>query len=625
MYLEKKNIPPMAKEARDVPVAVASAAPGRRKRCVSGLPRQYVPFVAMEIKKESPARAAQLPRTLPLGGANGLAAVFSADIFSRLSLDGYLQRQLEKLGLRVMTPVQQRAIPEVLSGRDALVRSPTGSGKTLVYAVPAVQLLLNVAMRRESGQNRLAGTYVMILLPTRELTMQTYEQLGELCHPFPKIVSSTLMGGEKRKAEKARLRKGVSMVIGTPGRVSDHLQRTASFDVSQCRLLVLDEADMLLQLGFKQVNMPKLATRSALSPVVLARATLTFTSTATAAKLTAAAAAAAATAWTSIYPHFTADTVQVILSIIDIVSTRAAIGVERQTVLLSATLSSQVQELAGVSLKEHVSVNLNVAQVSTAAVATCAPLAFTDVSCRAVYAADATFAAESGKVLSAQRLEAPAELRQNFVVLSPKARLTSLAGFLRSKCVEAQPCKLLVFISSCDGVDFLYELFGQGAWPALAAARATGGHGVDEAVDQSARLGAVTDVWWDDSTDSKAIHRMKARGIAMKDTVATASADIRGTVSCASALLGTQLLRLHGKLKQQQRMDVFQCFRKLRSGVLLCTDVAARGLNLQGVHWILQFDLPQDPREYVHRIGRAARMGQVGQVYAHFVFAPAYP
>ena len=118
---------------------------------------------------------------------------------------------------------------------------------------------------------------------------------------------------------------------------------------------------------------------------------------------------------------------------------------------------------------------------------------------------------------------------------------------------------------------------------------------------------------------------MKARGIAMKDTVATASADIRGTVSCASALLGTQLLRLHGKLKQQQRMDVFQCFRKLRSGVLLCTDVAARGLNLQGVHWILQFDLPQDPREYVHRIGRAALMGQVGQVYAHFVFAPAYP
>ena len=271
MYLEKKNIPPMAKEARDVPVAVASAAPGRRKRCVSGLPRQYVPFVAMEIKKESPARAAQLPRTLPLGGANGLAAVFSADIFSRLPLDGYLQRQLEKLGLRVMTPVQQRAIPEVLSGRDALVRSPTGSGKTLVYAVPAVQLLLNVAMRRESGQNRLAGTYVMILLPTRELTMQTYEQLGELCHPFPKIVSSTLMGGEKRKAEKARLRKGVSMVSGTPGRVSDHLQRTASFDVSQCRLLVLDEADMLLQLGFKQVNMPKLAPRSALSAVVLAR------------------------------------------------------------------------------------------------------------------------------------------------------------------------------------------------------------------------------------------------------------------------------------------------------------------------------------------------------------------
>lgn len=63
-------------------------------------------------------------------------------------------------------------------------------------------------------------------------------------------------------------------------------------------------------------------------------------------------------------------------------------------------------------------------------------------------------------------------------------------------------------------------------------------------------------------------------------------------------------------------MSVFQRFRKLRSGVLLCTDVAARGLNLQGVHWIVQFDLPQDPREYVHRVGRTARMGQLGQARA---------
>lgn len=211
----------------------------------------------MDIKKQSPARAAQLPRTLPLNGASsGRAAAFSAENFSELPLNGYLQRQLEKLELQAMTPVQQRAIPTLLSGRDTLVRSPTGSGKTLVYAVPAVQLLLSPAVAGEKGPSRSAGTYVLILVPTRELAVQTHEQIEALCRPFPTIVSSTLMGGENRKAEKARLRKGVGVLVGTPGRISDHLQQTASFLVSQCRLLVLDEADMLLQLGFKQVRPP---------------------------------------------------------------------------------------------------------------------------------------------------------------------------------------------------------------------------------------------------------------------------------------------------------------------------------------------------------------------------------
>jgi ATP-dependent RNA helicase DDX31/DBP7 len=79
-----------------------------------------------------------------------------------------------------------------------------------------------------------------------------------------------------------------------------------------------------------------------------------------------------------------------------------------------------------------------------------------------------------------------------------------------------------------------------------------------------------------------------------------------------SALLGARLLRLHGNMEKQQRAAAFSAFRAAASGVLLCTDVAARGLNLQGVHWIVQYDLPSDPKEYVHRVGRAARLGQQG-------------
>ena len=95
-------------------------------------------------------------------------------------------------------------------------------------------------------------------------------------------------------------------------------------------------------------------------------------------------------------------------------------------------------------------------------------------------------------------------------------------------------------------------------------------------------------------------------------STAAAAAGQQG-MSSTSELLGTQILRLHGKLTQAQRTHIFNQFRELKRGVLLCTDVAARGLNLQGVHWIVQYDLPQDPKEYVHRVGRAARLGQRGR------------
>ena len=92
----------------------------------------------------------------------------------------------------------------------------------------------------------------MVLVPTRELAVQSHETLEALCRPFPWIVTTTVMGGERRKAEKARLRKGVAIVVGTPGRIADHVNSTTAFVLSQCRQLILDEADKLLELGFAQ-------------------------------------------------------------------------------------------------------------------------------------------------------------------------------------------------------------------------------------------------------------------------------------------------------------------------------------------------------------------------------------
>ena len=154
------------------------------------------------VKKLRPAHAPALPRTLPLqagGGARaGASTTFSAERFDELPLDPYLARQLaDRLRLSAMTPVQQRTIPALLGGADALVRSPTGSGKTLAYAVPAVQQLVALG----SGVvTRGAGTFCLVLVPTRELAVQSHEAIESLARPFPWLVTTTLMGGERKKA-----------------------------------------------------------------------------------------------------------------------------------------------------------------------------------------------------------------------------------------------------------------------------------------------------------------------------------------------------------------------------------------------------------------------------------------
>lgn len=132
---------------------------------------------------------------------------------------------------------------------DSLMKSETGSGKTLAYVIPLVQLLFNFA-RNATKITREQGTFAIILAPTRELCIQIQQVVQKVCIPFPWMVEGTIMGGEKKKAEKNRLRKGVTILIATPGRLEDHLLNTQSFKYDMVRHIILDEADRLLDLGF---------------------------------------------------------------------------------------------------------------------------------------------------------------------------------------------------------------------------------------------------------------------------------------------------------------------------------------------------------------------------------------
>lgn len=175
--------------------------------------------------------------------------VFAGKNFSDLEIHPHSVANLQQnLNLKELMVVQQKAIPVILNGRDVLIRSQTGSGKTLSYALPLVEGLQ--AIRPKINRND--GIRAVVVVPTRELAVQTYELLVKLVKPFTWVVPGLLSGGQKRKAEKARLRKGLSILVGTPGRINDHLRHTQSLNFAKTGCLILDEADRLLDMGYEK-------------------------------------------------------------------------------------------------------------------------------------------------------------------------------------------------------------------------------------------------------------------------------------------------------------------------------------------------------------------------------------
>ncbi|GEQ69730.1 hypothetical protein JCM33374_g3404 [Metschnikowia sp. JCM 33374] len=147
------------------------------------------------------------------------------------------------------TKVQRAVVPKLLSSEnDLFVKAQTGSGKTLAFSLP----ILDKLMREPQEINRQSGLFGLILTPTRELALQIYSVLESVLRCHHHIVPGIVVGGEKKKSEKARIRKGVNILVATPGRLADHLENTSSLDVSQVRWLVLDEGDRLVELGFQE-------------------------------------------------------------------------------------------------------------------------------------------------------------------------------------------------------------------------------------------------------------------------------------------------------------------------------------------------------------------------------------
>ncbi|AXA84125.1 ATP-dependent RNA helicase [Lysobacter oculi] len=159
--------------------------------------------------------------------------------FTDLGLPDTLLKALSEVGYESPSPIQAATIPPLLAGRDVLGQAQTGTGKTAAFALPILARI----------DPKMAAPQALVLAPTRELAIQVSEAFQKYAHHLPGFHVLPIYGGQSYTPQLQALRRGVQVVVGTPGRVIDHLER-GSLDLSKLRTLVLDEADEMLRMGF---------------------------------------------------------------------------------------------------------------------------------------------------------------------------------------------------------------------------------------------------------------------------------------------------------------------------------------------------------------------------------------
>jgi ATP-dependent RNA helicase DDX18/HAS1 len=170
---------------------------------------------------------------------------FAKVTFNDLEISDLTKNSISKMQYEVCTPIQEKSIPQLLRGKDVLGAAKTGSGKTLAYMIPAVELLY------KAGFNIKNGTGVLVIAPTRELALQNYNVAKDLlsCHSK---THGVVMGGAKKSTEANMLKKGINLLVATPGRLLDHLENTDGFVFHNLKMLIIDEADAILKIGFEE-------------------------------------------------------------------------------------------------------------------------------------------------------------------------------------------------------------------------------------------------------------------------------------------------------------------------------------------------------------------------------------
>lgn len=348
--------------------------------------------------------------------------------FEDMELYPAILRAVEEMGFEEMSPIQSKAIPAMLTGKDIVGQAQTGTGKTAAFGIPLLQ-------RVDPKERTLQA---LVLCPTRELAIQVAEEFRKLALFMHGIKILPVYGGQEISKQIRSLKGGVQVIIGTPGRVMDHMRRK-TIRLEDIKIVVLDEADEMLNMGFRE----------------------------------------------------------------DIETILKDVPKERQTAMFSATMPGPILEIAR------------------------------------IYQKNAEMIRVVRKELTVPKIE------QYYYEVSPKNKEEILSRLLDMY----NPKLSLIFCNTKKMVDELTS-------------------------------------------------NLQGRGYFAEG--------------------------LHGDMKQQQRDRVMNSFRNGRTEILVATDVAARGIDVDDVEAVFNYDVPQDDEYYVHRIGRTGRAGREGKAFTLVVGREVY-
>lgn len=338
--------------------------------------------------------------------------------FDELNISEDIKNAIGEMGFRKLTPIQESAIPKALNGGDLIGQAQTGSGKTIAFAIPIVE---KIFIPDKSPQ-------AIVLCPTRELCMQVASEIGKVGSKIRKFKALAVYGGQPIGKQTRVLKKGVHVVVGTPGRVIDHIER-GNLDLIGIETVVLDEADEMLEMGFRQ-DIETILSNT---------------------------------------PH------------------------QRQTLLFSATIPSEIKQIARRYQKNPEFIRI-----------------------------------------SDKRQNVP-KISQYAFRCNIKDKFTGLTRLLEAYDVK----RALIFCNTKKSVNF-----------------------VEKHLRDDFRVDSI-----------------------------------------------------HGDMTQKVRDKVMNKFRNGNIAMLVATDVAARGLDIDDVDVVINYDVPQNLDDYIHRIGRTARAGKRGMAF----------